>query len=570
MKNYKSIRVKINSIVAIIVFIIFVMQILLFAYLAMYIEKQRVRNVNNIVSQINLTVKEKINLLNKVQSSIISKAYPKNFLMANSDDQKRILKSEIVNYISNIQEYNVDIIYMIMFDNNDKLFSFSNNLITDEYEQLTNSYNQYKTSEKFSDNYNYDFFLLERNMYNETYMTCFVPVTVHEFDTLTSKRIGTVVVCTKVNMDRLRQQTEQFNKLNLTLSDKQKEIPLLTAENNDLFYKDKIVQEIVIQDTPWTVRGVLNESETEYFLKIVQLLMVIETIIIVFFMIVMQKLLSKNITNPIKKIAEYMANYNISAKQELLQINVGYEIGFISGQINEMLDKLKNNTREIVWNQQRLYEISLSEKEALMAALQNQVNPHFIYNTLECIRTIALINDVPDIVEISTAIACIMRYTLQNNTYCLVKEEIDVIEKYLDIMYVRYPDKFSVDIDIAKEVMEVKIIKMIIQPIVENSFKYGLVSNPHMGLLRITGHIDGNILKISVHDNGRGIEKKKYMRIMELMNEDYKLYNDKDGVGLVNINRRIKLNYGSEYGLDIISEEGVFTEVIIKLPFSLD
>ena len=230
---------------------------------------------------------------------------------------------------------------------------------------------------------------------------------------------------------------------------------------------------------------------------------------------------------------------------------------------------LIRNTNQLLKTQKQYHETELLKKEAELSALQNQINPHFLYNTLNCISSIALVNDINEIVSISEAMVRIFRYGLKQSDFVNIRDEIALIRDYMEIMNIRYPGRFILKISLNEQILKLKTIKMILQPLVENAVYHGLETKNGPGELAISGRmVSGSVFNICIEDNGKGMEESELMEIqnalkMETSREETGV---KRGIGLININRRIQLMFGREYGLSMESRENSGTRIFILLP----
>jgi two-component system sensor histidine kinase YesM len=213
--------------------------------------------------------------------------------------------------------------------------------------------------------------------------------------------------------------------------------------------------------------------------------------------------------------------------------------------------------------QAKLYDTELAKKDAEFMALQSQINPHFLYNTLDCIRVIAHLNKVPEIVTVTSAMAAVFRYCIRQDKLVTVKDEIDCIDNYLETIRVRYDNRFQVEKDIDPDILPLRVIKFIFQPVIENALYHGLEKKPGPGMVRISGRFGekGDIV-FEVFDSGAGIEPDLLARLNNDMTE---CKTEGSGFALLNINRRIKNEYGQSYGLSIESEYGSWCKVIIRI-----
>ena len=202
--------------------------------------------------------------------------------------------------------------------------------------------------------------------------------------------------------------------------------------------------------------------------------------------------------------------------------------------------------------------------------LANQINPHFLFNTLETIRMKSIASGEKEVATMLKLLASLLRYNLgiKGQPVPLI-QELEAIQNYLNIQHMRFEDRVSYDIVTMCDINDIMILPLLIQPLVENSFSHGLedrVSGGFIYILINTEEIDGKrIMNISVKDNGSGIDEEK---LEELNNKLKKKNDDIDSthIGIVNVNSRIKLFYGKEYGLSIKSDFGEGTIVTITIP----
>lgn len=241
--------------------------------------------------------------------------------------------------------------------------------------------------------------------------------------------------------------------------------------------------------------------------------------------------------------------------------------------------KIDKSIREIIVALQRYSNKHLlSEylrKEAELSALQSQINPHFLFNTLESIRGFALKNGVSTIASMTEALSRMIRNSLQKiDTLVPVRYELETIDNYMTIQNFRFSNRFILEKDIGPDptILDLKIPILAIQPVIENAIFHGLESRTEGGMLNLSLYSTRQRLVIRVIDNGCGIKQKKLeelnQRLEDNMTFSASSSNDSkhQGIGLVNINSRIKLQFGAEYGLFIQSTYNYGTEVEITLP----
>ncbi len=239
------------------------------------------------------------------------------------------------------------------------------------------------------------------------------------------------------------------------------------------------------------------------------------------------------------------------------------ELGVVSLSLNKMLDERERMNRELLASQQKMYEMELEKRQVQILAYQNQIHPHFLYNTFDCIRSMALYYNVDDIAELTMALSNTFRFAVKADHIITVEEEINNIKEYAKIIEYRFMGKIKVQIQAGQEVLRKRVIKFILQPLVENAVFHGLERKVEGGEVVVSaGQISGNRMLFVVKDNGCGIEPAQSARLKCTLEQGipYK------GIGISNIYQRLKLFYGECAELEIESSVGAGTTVSIIVP----
>ena len=246
-----------------------------------------------------------------------------------------------------------------------------------------------------------------------------------------------------------------------------------------------------------------------------------------------------------------------------LQIEAGKsedEIGEIANSLNQMCRDLDNYI-------EKSYISEIRQKNAALAALQAQVNPHFLYNTLESIRMKAVYCGVEEVADMIFLLAKLFRNSIKEENIVTINDEIDFSEIYINLCSHRFGNRFKVLFDIDEQILEYVIPKHTLQPIIENFTVHGFDENKEMNIIKIHAYKDNDDIAIIIEDNGKGIDKDKYIGLMKsLESESNKDLSAAGSIGLSNIHKRIKIIFGEEYGLSILSKSGSGTAVHIKIP----
>lgn len=246
------------------------------------------------------------------------------------------------------------------------------------------------------------------------------------------------------------------------------------------------------------------------------------------------------------------------------------EFQSLTDSFNRMLRNLYRLRQEAMDNQRKMFLRELENKQTQILFLQTQINPHFLYNTLECINSAGAVYGSWEIQQMAVSLGEIMRYSIKGSNIVTLAREIDIVISYLSIQKVRFPDKVSLVLDIPDPLLEVRLIKLMLQPIVENCVIHGLEPTTRKCLIRISARQAGSVMTIRVSDSGKGITAEKLADIRRaIADSNSNFFNETNSIGLANISRRIKLFYGDAYGLTISSDDRG-TVVEVTFPMEID
>ena len=265
------------------------------------------------------------------------------------------------------------------------------------------------------------------------------------------------------------------------------------------------------------------------------------------------------VVKPLKKLEKYMVQVNPDNMDQRMEILTDDEIGHLSMKFNQMMDRIRNLKEQVIEEQEdkRKYELQ---------ALQAQINPHFLYNTLDSIIWMAETND-SNIVAMTEALAKLFRISLnKGNEEISLERELEHVKNYLIIQSMRYADKFTYEISAEPGVERCRTIKLILQPIVENCIYHGIKKKRGTGKITLRAYRREQNLIIEVSDDGCGMPEEICRKILsdEIESENI----SGSGIGVKNVNERIQLRFGKKYGLSYSSEEGVGTTVTYVLPYN--
>ena len=273
-------------------------------------------------------------------------------------------------------------------------------------------------------------------------------------------------------------------------------------------------------------------------------------------------LFTRYLTRPIMRLIGHMEAISAGNFDRNPDIESDDELGIIGRQINEMSSHVSVLMENRIRDEQEKMNLEIK-------MLQAQINPHFLYNTLDSIKWIATMQHNAGIVKVVSALSSLLKNMAKGfHEKVTVRQELDFLDNYVTIEKIRYIELFDVEITVDDPALyNAHIIKLTLQPLVENSIFSGIEPSGKPGLIQIHILSREEVLYISIRDNGVGISQENIARLLTDTSRVSKHY--MSGIGLPNVDRRIKLVYGQEYGLSIESEVGVYTCVTVSLPLEI-
>lgn len=278
----------------------------------------------------------------------------------------------------------------------------------------------------------------------------------------------------------------------------------------------------------------------------------------IFMVAILIVMIVTDITTPIKelsKVTEQVAKGDFSARAEVESQD---EVAVLADSVNGMTESLKALVSKIKEDERKM-------RKADLRLLQEQINPHFLYNTLDTIVWLIEGHDTDKAVNMVMSLSEFFRLVLsRGKEYITIQEEELHIKSYLEIQQVRYRDILEYEINIDPELYGYQILKLTLQPLVENSLYHGIKYKRAKGNIRVTGRLCGDEVHFTVEDNGVGMEEEELHKLQEEIKKPCK--DTEKGFGLANVNERIRMYFGTEYGMQIDSAKGKGTCVKIVIP----
>uniref|UniRef100_UPI00272AB5A9 sensor histidine kinase n=1 Tax=Vallitalea guaymasensis TaxID=1185412 RepID=UPI00272AB5A9 len=465
--------------------------------------------------------------------------------------------------IDSITLYSISNDFVCSYDNNMKIKYYNNK--SEKYKNYSEALSDYPLTQKtiFKTNFS------DRNTKSNTFsyvLTIQDPISLKQIGKLiinynnysiytsiinnsTSINPGHVIILTNDNNVIFDSTTEFHQNINFDI-----------INNSTYNYKELIkstyVKSIKNNDANIVILGIIPKKIIVNYISPTILLILIVTIICIIAIISLSILFTAsysnrlhNITSAIKKIRNGDLSVRIKTK------NKKDELTAIAKNFNRMCDDLNDYIEKV-------YIYQVKQKSAELKSLQAQINPHFLYNTLESIRMRAAVSGATDVSEMIYILATFFRNSLITETITTIEKEVEHCNLYLKLFQIRYNNKLTITIDIDKSMLSYSIVKLSLQPIVENYIVHGMnLDNSHNNI-NINGYLEKEDIYINIEDNGCGIDKTTLLNI----NLSLEKKAQPTSIGIYNVHERLRIVYGDSYGLKISSQKKVGTKVTIHIP----
>ena len=308
--------------------------------------------------------------------------------------------------------------------------------------------------------------------------------------------------------------------------------------------------------TGWTVVGAAYTSELLKNNEQAQMWYLLVASILLLAVIGISGIISREITKPIRSLRDSMRKVQNGQFDTHVEVITENEIGSLGRSFNLMTSEIRALMEQNVYEQKQ-------KRKSELKALQAQINPHFLYNTLDSIIWMSEAGENDEVVEMTSALARLLRQSISNDQEEVeLEKEIEYVKNYLTIQKMRYKDKLEFFIYVDPRVAHVPVIKLVLQPLVENAIYHGIKYKETKGNLKIYAKpVDGRV-EIVVADDGIGMDED----VMEHIFDEHRKEQKRNGVGVPNVQKRLQLQYGSEYGIRYESVKGAGTKVVITIP----
>ncbi|MGM0432980.1 MAG: sensor histidine kinase [Spirochaetota bacterium] len=345
-----------------------------------------------------------------------------------------------------------------------------------------------------------------------------------------------------------------IDSLGISFFSGEREFPSSKESFNPLS-NDPIIIEALSPLTGWKLQASIASEEVLEDIPFLLMLSLLALVTAIGITVLTASRLSYSLTQPVESMAERMKHIGKGDFSiQLYDPEATTEIASLGKDIDHMITQITEYQKRFT--------------EAQLFALQEQINPHFLFNTLQTIQSLTISSKNKEIRRVTTLLGDILRYSMYDPWKPVpLSDELWYVECYLEIQLMRFPDLFTYSIDCPQGCQDAAVLKLLIQPIVENSIKHGFIDKKHEYQLTISA-LENQGVTVIVADNGKGLPPAQVARVKSDLDDiDTNAYS---GIGLQSVAERIQLKFGSAYGIDIQSEEGKGTTVKIHLPGNID
>lgn len=388
-------------------------------------------------------------------------------------------------------------------------------------------------------------------------------------------RLGTIVMLTNENdIYRLFEQMTENEYMKIAMAADGKVI-LSNKEN----YIGKKIEDIR-RDTTYMVYKqvgftpfelmVSYEDSSHEMSMLFMVAMLIMAVLLLLMLEIFLRFWKRKFFVPIQSVISEVEGFEGGKGAVLPMTGIEHFDGLVHG-INDMVERIEQKEKEAYQAENSLQKAEIKKQKAMIISLKKQISAHFTVNVLNIIKALSSMGENEKAGLLCDGLSFLLRYANAGDSYISGMEEFFVLEKYVEIMEIRYPDRFTAEIEMEDALEGVELPRMLLQPIVENSILHGIAGyeKEGKGVVRVYNKIDSDCLYIIVEDNGKGMDFSQLERLraeIKEVNENQVEVEGLSHVALVNIQRRIHSYFGGEYGISVESTKGIGTTVIVKLP----
>ena len=335
--------------------------------------------------------------------------------------------------------------------------------------------------------------------------------------------------------------------------------------------KEDLIYQKTLFKSGWKLVNIVPRQSFMGYMNQVQMITLITYLIIFLIMTGMCAVIYHTVLVPIRRQTRFVSEFTKNTTKRITKIE-NNELGTLAETMNEMLDELEEQNQQIIEEERRYLELDYAKKQTEMAAYKSQINPHFMYNTLECIRGMALYHQEKEIAKLTASLSKLFRYNVKGAEMVTLGEVMKNLKEYATIIDYRFMGRFSITMECREEeLLEEKLPKMLIQPLVENAVLHGMEPKTGSGCVHVCAEYGekDDTMQIRIEDDGCGMSREQQEKLeqqmasLETRNRDWSIVH---GVGMANVYMRMKLFYGEQAEFRLGSVEGAGTSIVLTMP----
>lgn len=326
-----------------------------------------------------------------------------------------------------------------------------------------------------------------------------------------------------------------------------------------------------LEESGWKILCISRQSSYMEYVNQVQVVNIVTYAVVIAALLWMCFMMYQKVIKSIRRQLEFVANYTQDTSKRM-EVWDKSEFGDLEHELNEMLDKMEELNHKILAEREARIHLEYAKKQTEMIAYKNQINPHFMFNTLGCLRGMALYRGEKEIAKLTEAMARMFQYNVKGDEVVTIKEMLQSIRDYAVIINYRFMGKISIQVEAEEKVHTYRLPKMIVQPFVENAVRHGLEPKVGKGMVTLQIEDMGEWLRIVIRDDGVGMSDEEKERQQQKLNSkdnsQWDTIPEKE-IGVANVARRIHLFYGDNYKLELFSQKDKGTMITMELPVKL-
>ena len=525
------------------------------------LQNEKSNYIENIAANLTQNTEDITSSVMLMAETVSNTSFTHSFLTEKNATQKINYQQLLNRLVSKLIKSSSHISNILLVDNTETLYSFS----SFDYILASKLNQQYHifSSDAYSDGFTGALYLSD----TDTTYYVYIQTIYDDSNTSNKEKIGTcVIICSSETLNRVCANAATSEQALFAILDSDNQI-LASNQATDTAYQTLsninstnhlILQNNFLTLTDWKLLCSVPYSELYSELTQIRYFAVLLIIALFLSFLLLAYQINGGVVFPLVKIVSFLKKDPYYILHNRLEVKGNNEITTLAVNINQMLNEINELTHTVLQNQSHMYEIELSKNQAQLLALQTQINPHFLYNTLNSIQGLAYEGKCAEICTSVASLSYMMRYNMNGDNMTCIKNEFHCIEKYLQIIELRFPKRFQFHLNMEDAICDYEMPRFLLQPLVENAISHGLEPSSEKGILTLTASLrENSILHFECTDNGVGIPPDKLEELRQKLENTSSIESSKSekrsGIGLLNIHMRIRLIYGAPYGLTIYS-----------------